>query len=75
MLAASGLNDEVESIFNWNLPSRSMKCVNMKKSSQWSIGSLNEPSRRCASPSSRWGLPPELRSISFCASLMPCSPK
>ena len=67
MLAASGLKDEVLSIFNWYLPSLSMKCVNMKKSSQWSIGSLKDP--RILVPSCAF------LSRSFAASLTPCSPK
>ena len=52
---------------SWNLPSRSMNCVYVKKSSQLSTSSLNEPSSR--SPSSA------RRSKSFAASRLPSSPK
>ena len=58
MLRASGANALRLSMFNWYFPSRSIKSVYVKKSSQQRTGSLNDPSSRVFSDARRiptWG--------------------
>src|ERR1041384_1977292 len=60
----SGSNADVESMVSWNFPSRSMNCVYVKKSSQLSTSSLNDPSSRSPS-SARRSRNPMLKEESF----------
>ena len=66
---ASGSKPDSASDVSWNLPSRSVKKVNMKKRSQSGIGSLNVPRMRGLSASPEW------RASSSSASSRPSRPK
>ena len=65
----SGSSELSESDSSWDLPSRSVNIVNMKKSSQLSIGSLNASRMRGLSRL------PLCRSSSSSASSRPSRPK
>jgi hypothetical protein len=69
VVRASGSKPDSARAFSWNLPSRSVKCVNMKKASQSGVGSLKAPRMRGLS------LSPERRSRSASASSRPSRPK
>src|SRR5208337_5254214 len=66
---ASGSKLDSASDFNWNLPSRSVKYVNMKKLSQSRMGSLKVPRMRGLLASPEW------RSSNSSASSRPSRPK
>ena len=65
----SGSKPDSRSDASWNLPSRSVKYVNMKNDSQSGVGSLNAPRMRGLSASPEW------RSSISSASSRPSRPK
>ena len=69
VVRASGSNALSASAASWNLPSRSVKYVNMKNASQSGVFSLKAPRMRGLSAS------PEVRSSSAPASSRPSRPK
>ena len=69
VVRASGSKPDSASAHSWNLPSRSVKYVNMKNASQSGVFSLNAPRMRGLSVS------PERRPSSASASSRPSRPK